>query len=116
MIALPEAASDNDSAAPTIALSAMNLCAYPMVNGMSRIKARFYGEAEPLARIEAAVGRMLNATDALDLGLVTATPDELDWADEVRVALEERASLSPDELTGMEANLRFGPVETMVKR
>ncbi len=63
-----------------------------------------------------AIGRALPADAALDLGLVTAAPDELDWADEVRVALEERASLSPDALTGMEANLRFGGVETMETR
>ncbi len=70
-------------------------------------------EAEPIARAKEAVGRALDAAEALALGLVTAAPDDLDWADEVRVALEERASLSPDALTGMEANLRFGVAETM---
>jgi benzoyl-CoA-dihydrodiol lyase len=94
----------------------MNFGAYPMVNGQARIAARFYGEAEPIARAKAAVGRPLGAEEALDLGLVTATPDELDWADEIRIALEERASLSPDALTGMEASLRFGGVETMETR
>jgi benzoyl-CoA-dihydrodiol lyase len=62
------------------------------------------------------VGRTLAAADALSLGLVTAAPDDLDWADEIRIALEERASLSPDALTGMEANLRFGVTETMETR
>jgi benzoyl-CoA-dihydrodiol lyase len=116
MIALPDTATDRDSEAPTIALSAMNFGAYPMVNGLSRVAARFYSEREPLARIEATVGRTLDAANALDLGLVTATPDDLDWADEIRVAIEERASLSPDALTGMEANLRFGLPETMETR
>jgi benzoyl-CoA-dihydrodiol lyase len=87
-----------------------------MVNGLARIASRFYGEAEPIARAQDAIGRMLSATDALDLGLVTAAPDELDWAEEIRIALEERASLSPDALTGMEASLRFGGVETMETR
>ena len=94
----------------------MNFGAYPMVNGESRLAARFYDETEPMARAKAAIGRPLAAEAALELGLVTAAPDELDWADEVRVALEERASLSPDALTGMEANLRFGGVETMETR
>jgi benzoyl-CoA-dihydrodiol lyase len=101
---------------PAIALSAMNFGVYPMVNGLSRIAARFYEEAEPIARVRAASGRMLPPAEALDLGLVTATPDDLDWDEEIRIALEERASLSPDALTGMEANLRFGPGETMLTR
>ena len=87
-----------------------------MVNAHARLAARFYGEGEPIARAKDAVGRALAADAALELGLVTAAPDELDWADEVRVALEERASLSPDALTGMEANLRFGGPETMETR
>jgi benzoyl-CoA-dihydrodiol lyase len=102
--------------APAIALSALNFGAYPMVNGLGRIAARFYGEAEPIGRARAASGRMLPPAEALDLGLVTATPDDLDWDEEIRIALEERASLSPDALTGMEANLRFGPGETMLTR
>jgi len=112
MLALP----DDEAAAPRVALSALNFGTYPMVNGRARIDARFCGEAEPIARASAAVGRTLAADEALGLGLVTATPDELDWADEVRIALEERASLSPDALTGMEANLRFGGTETMETR
>ena len=116
MLALPEGTGDGGIIPPTVALSAMNFGAYPMVNGLARIAARFYGEAEPLGRAEAAAGRALGADEALALGLVTATPDELDWHDEIRIALEERASLSPDALTGMEANLRFGPAETMETR
>jgi len=107
---------DVDAEVPKLALSALNFGAYPMVNGHPRIVARFYGETEPLANAKKTIGRMLPADAALELGLVTATPDELDWADEVRVALEERASLSPDALTGMEANLRFGGAETMETR
>jgi len=112
MLALP----DDEATAPTITLSTLNFGAYPMVNGLARLVARFYGETEPVARAKDAVGRKLAAEAALDLGLVTAGPDELDWADEVRVALEERASLSPDALTGLEANLRFGGTETMETR
>jgi benzoyl-CoA-dihydrodiol lyase len=109
--------ADGDaSAAPKIALSKQNFGAYPMVNGEPRLAARFYDETEPMALAKKAIGRPLTADEALDLGLVTSAPDELDWADEVRVALEERASLSPDALTGMEANLRFGGAETMETR
>ena len=109
--------ADGDAtAAPKIALSKQNFGAYPMVNGEPRLAARFYDETEPMALAKKAIGRPLTADEALDLGLVTSAPDELDWADEVRVALEERASLSPDALTGMEANLRFGGTETMETR
>ena len=66
--------------------------------------------------MRAAIGAKLDAGEATALGLVTAAPDELDWDDEVRIAIEERASLSPDALSGMEANLRFGPNETMETR
>jgi hypothetical protein len=69
-----------------------------------------------MRRLREAVGAALTTGEALELGLVTVAPDELDWADEVRLALEERASLSPDALTGMEANLRFGGTETMETR
>jgi len=94
----------------------MNFGDYPMVNGQFRLQARFYGEDAPLGAARAAVGQPLGADAALELGLVTATPDDLDWEDEIRIVLEERASLSPDALTGMEANLRFGPGETMETR
>jgi benzoyl-CoA-dihydrodiol lyase len=112
MLGLP----DDDPAAPKITLSALNFGAYPTVNAQARIVSRFCGEPDPIARAREATGRALGAADAQALGLVTAAPDELDWADEVRVALEERASLSPDALTGLEANLRFGGVETMETR
>ena len=112
MLALPDDAAD----APQITLSAMNFGAYPMVNGLSRLAARFYDDPAPIARAKEAAGRALPTREAVELGLVTAAPDELDWDEEIRIALEERASLSPDALTGMEANLRFGIVETMETR
>jgi benzoyl-CoA-dihydrodiol lyase len=112
MLSLP----DDPQQEPKIALSAMNFGSYPMVNGRYRIAARFYDEASPIEAARAAIGKGLGAEAASALGLVTATPDELDWDDEIRIVLEERASLSPDALTAMEANLRFGPGETMETR
>jgi benzoyl-CoA-dihydrodiol lyase len=99
-----------------LALSPLNFGTYPRVDQIARIDARFYREPDPITRARATIGRRLVASDALELGLVTVAPDELDWSDEIRVALEERASLSPDALTGMEANLRFGVAETMESR
>ncbi len=99
-----------------IGLSAMNFGPLPMANGLSRIDARFYQEEAPVAAAKAKEGSLLTPAEALELGLVTAIPDDLDWADEIRIAIEERAALSPDALTGLEANLRFGPVETMNTR
>ncbi|MDQ3189722.1 MAG: 2,3-epoxybenzoyl-CoA dihydrolase [Pseudomonadota bacterium] len=99
-----------------IALSPLNFGAYPRVDQLARVDARFYREPEPVELARTAIGRKLAASEALDLGLITVAPDELDWADEIRIALEERASLSPDALTGMEANLRFGVTETMETR
>ncbi len=110
------ALSDDEPTAPKLGLSEMNFGAYPMVNGLTRIATRFCEEAEPIAAAKATAGRTLGAQEALELGLVTAAPDDLDWVDEIRIALEERASLSPDALTGMEANLRFAGVETMETR
>ena len=112
MAALPDA-PDRE---PRITLVAANFGRYPMVNGKARLAARFYDEEAPLAAARAAIGRPLGADAAMELGLVTAAPDDLDWDEEIRLALEERASLSPDALTGMEANLRFGPGETMETR
>ncbi len=112
MLALP----DEPERAPSVALSALNFGAYPMVNGLARIAARFYGDEAQIAAARAAVDRALDADAANALGLVTVTPDDIDWDDEIRLALEERASLSPDALTGMEANLRFGLPETMETR
>jgi benzoyl-CoA-dihydrodiol lyase len=101
---------------PRIALSPMNFGPYESVGRMSRLAARFYAEESPIARCRDALGRLLTASEADTLGLVTARPDELDWEDELRIALEERRTLSPDALTGMEASLRFGPVETLETR
>ena len=84
-----------------------------MANGLSRLEARFWGRDEDLGRARGVLGKDLLAADALDAGLVTATPDDLDWDDEVRLLLEERASFSPDALTALEANLRFPGPETM---
>ena len=105
-----------DENRPEIALSALNFGAYPRVDGLGRLAARFYNESAALEKARAASGRKLSAQEALDLGLVTAAPDEIDWDDEIRIAIEERASMSPDALTGMEANLRFGVTETMETR
>jgi benzoyl-CoA-dihydrodiol lyase len=96
-----------------IVLTAGNFGAYPTASGLSRLASRFYGDPAHLAKLEQETGRSIEAAQALDLGLVTFAPDDIDWDDEVRIALEERASLSPDALTGMEANLRFPGPETM---
>src|SRR5436309_14988085 len=94
-------------------LSSMNFGAYPMVSGQSRLARRFYDEAQPLQAAREAVGQALDADAAFVLGLVTDAPDDIDWADEIRIALEGRAALSPDALTGMEANHRFVGPETI---
>ncbi|MFJ1299693.1 2,3-epoxybenzoyl-CoA dihydrolase [Pseudomonadota bacterium AL_CKDN230030165-1A_HGKHYDSX7] len=108
---------DEEAEAPArIVLDERNFGAYPMVTGQSRLQRRFYEEAAALEPLRAAAGRELDAREALALGLVTYAPDELDWDDEVRLALEERRALSPDALTGMEANLRFGGKENMATR
>jgi len=108
---------DADAAPAVLQVGAANLGRYPMGNGLSRLESRFYGRADALAAVQDRVGEALDAAAADEAGLVTATPDDLDWDDELRLALEERAALSPDALTGMEANHRFvGPetVETKV--
>ena len=111
---------DNDAEpdAPNahIVVGERNFGAYPMVNGQSRLQRRFYEETAPLEAVRGRAGQPLSATDALDLGLVTYAPDSIDWDDEVRMMLEERRALSPDALTGLEANLRFGGKETMETR
>jgi len=107
---------DTTEAENRIGLSAMNFGPLPMVNGLSRIAARFYQEEAPIAAVKAREGSLVDPADAYALGLVTAIPDDLDWADEIRIAIEERAALSPDALTGLEANLRFGITETMNTR
>jgi benzoyl-CoA-dihydrodiol lyase len=95
---------------PTVAFSELNRGALPMANGLSRLQTRFLKEPE---RAEVPLGEPLDGEAALEAQLVTFAPDEIDWEDEVRLAIEERASLSPDALTGMEANLRFAGPETM---
>ncbi len=112
MLALP----DEPAVAPKIAVSAMNFGTFPMVSHETRLQRRFYGNADEIAAVQATQGRALDADAALALGLVTAAPDDIDWADEIRIAVEERVSLSPDALTGMEANLRFAGKETMETR
>ncbi|MBL8381668.1 MAG: benzoyl-CoA-dihydrodiol lyase [Burkholderiales bacterium] len=102
--------------APAIAVSEANFGSYPMVTGQTRLERRFYAEAAPLAAVRAAIGRRLDGAAALALGLVTSAPDDIDWADEVRIAVEERVAMSPDALTGMEANLRFNGPENMFTR
>jgi len=87
-----------------------------MVNGLSRIATRFAGEAQPVAGARALIGQEVYARAASDAGLITVAPDDIDWADEIRLVIEERASLSPDALTGLEASLRFGGPETMETR
>ena len=96
----------------TVALSALNDGAYPMSNGLPRLHVRFLGEPEKVAEAFAHDGPF-DAREAVAAGLVTFAPDDLDWDDEVRLAIEERAALSPDALTGMEANLRFAGPETL---
>jgi benzoyl-CoA-dihydrodiol lyase len=101
---------------PVLILSEANFGLFPAVHGQSRIGARFYDDAGHLAKARAAVGHGLDCPSAQSLGLVTSGPDALDWDDELRIALEERSALSPDALTGLEANLRFGPGETLQTR
>jgi benzoyl-CoA-dihydrodiol lyase len=118
---LPEDSGEATAGGPppgpaAIVVTAGNFGAYPMANGLSRLASRFHGDPGQLAKVEQEAGRPIEAAQALELGLVTFAPDDLDWDDEVRIALEERASLSPDALTGMEANLRFpGPETTETK-
>ncbi|MBK8693943.1 MAG: benzoyl-CoA-dihydrodiol lyase [Deltaproteobacteria bacterium] len=101
-----------DAASTHVALSVVNFGAFPMSNGLSRLESRFLYDPSIVTRLKDEAG-LLDAGAALKAGLVTFTPDEMDWDDEVRVAIEERTSLSPDAMTGMEANLRFAGPETM---
>jgi len=99
-----------------LALSKMNFGPLPMVNHLARLAARFYQDEVQLKLLHDQIGKKLAPREALDAGLVTAAPDDLDWEDEIRQAIESRASQSPDALTGLEANLRFGPAETVETR
>ena len=111
-LALP----DDEARAPKITVGEANFGRYPMVTGQSRLQRRFYDEAPALDAVRAVVGKPLDADAAFALGLVTSNPDDIDWADETRIAIEERVAMSPDALTGMEANLRFNGPENMFTR
>ena len=112
MLALP----DDEAKTPKIAVSDTNFGLYPMVTGQSRLQRRFYDEAPALEAVRAKAGQALDADAAFAIGMVTSNPDDIDWADEVRIAIEERVAMSPDALTGMEANLRFNGPENMFTR
>ena len=104
---------DTDAEPAAITVGGMNLGPLPMGNGLTRLQTRFFGDPEGLAEVEKRADEPLAATGAEELGLVTFAPDDIDWDDEVRIAVEERASFSPDALTGLEANYRFAGPETM---
>jgi len=110
---LAGARPDGGSAPPTMRVTEMNFGAYPMVNGLTRLASRFLAEPGRVDKLRARVGEELDASAALEAGLVTFAPDDIDWDDEVRIAIEERAAFSSDALTGMEASLRFGGPETL---
>ena len=112
MLILP----DDEAATPKITVSDTNFGLYPMVTEQSRLQRRFYSEAPALDAVRAQAGKALDADAAFALGLVTSNPDDIDWTDEVRIAVEERVSMSPDALTGLEANLRFNGPENMFTR
>ncbi len=103
--------AEGEMSGPRLALSSLNMGAYPMANDLSRLENRYCREVPSLEKAKA-----IDAKSAAQLGLVTSAPDDIDWEDEVRIAIEERASLSPDALTGMEASLRFAGPETMLTR
>jgi benzoyl-CoA-dihydrodiol lyase len=107
---------DDAAATPRIEVGATNFGLYPMATGQSRLQRRFYDETPALEAVRAKAGQPLDADEAFALGLVTSNPDDIDWPDETRLAIEERVAMSPDALTGMEANLRFNGVETMFTR
>lgn len=111
-LALP----DDRAHAPTITVDSANFGLYPMATDQSRLQRRFYNEQLALDAVRAQSGQPLDAEAAFALGLCTSCPDDIDWADETRIAIEERVSMSPDALTGLEANLRFNGVETMFTR
>jgi len=111
-LALP----DDEARAPKITVGAANFDLFPMVTGQSRLQRRFYDEAVALDAVRATTGQALDADAAFAVGLVTSNPDDIDWADETRIAIEERVAMSPDALTGMEANLRFNGPENMFTR
>jgi benzoyl-CoA-dihydrodiol lyase len=111
-LALP----DHAAAAPRITVGEINFGTFPMATDQSRLTRRFYGNQAELGAVRERIGQPLDADAAFALGLVTANPDDIDWTDEIRLAIEERVAMNPDALTGMEANLRFNGVETMATR
>ncbi len=111
-LALP----DDEARAPKIMVADTNFGLYPMATGESRLGRRFYNEQPALDAVRAKAGQALDADAAFAVGLITANPDDIDWADELRIAIEERVAMNPDALTGMEANLRFNSRETMATR
>jgi benzoyl-CoA-dihydrodiol lyase len=98
---------------PVIRLGDANFGLYPKANGLSRLETRFFGAPERIAQIKQLTGSPIPSGEAYDLGLVTFAPDDIDWDNEIRLAIDERAGLSPDALTGMEASLRFAGPETV---
>lgn len=111
-LALP----DDEARAPKLTVGEANFGLLPMITGQSRLARRYYDDAKAIDAVAAKQGQPLDADAALALGLVTAAPDDIDWADEIRIAVEERAAMSPDALTGLEANLRFNGPENMITR
>ena len=107
---------DEPDRSPKIAVGPVNFGRYPMATGESRIARRFYGEAPAVEAVRATIGQFLDGDAAVAVGLVTSAPDDIDWDDEIRIAIEERAAMSPDALTGLEANLRFNGQENMFTR
>jgi benzoyl-CoA-dihydrodiol lyase len=105
-----------DDPQATVALSEMNFGGLEAAHGLSRLDARFYGDRSRISGLQQRIGESLGPRQATDLGLVTFTPDELDWTDEIRLAMDSRLALSPDAMTGLEANLRFGGHESMDSR
>ena len=110
---LDGARQGDDRPPATVRLTELNFGAYPMPNGLSRLESRFLGEPGRVDGLRGSIGAALDARAADKAGLVTFIPDDIDWDDEVRIAMEERAAFSPDALTGMEASLRFGGCETV---
>jgi benzoyl-CoA-dihydrodiol lyase len=104
---------ENPENSPSIILDDTNFGTWGMINGLTRLTDHFQEDEAAVKKAEAKKGEKIGPEEALELGLVTFAPDDLDWEDEVRIAIEERSSLSPDALTGMEASLRFGGPETM---
>ena len=107
---------DSPDAAPAVQLSPANFGWFPAVNNLTRLQTRFYEDEATITQLKNLNDSALRADQALALGLVTLTPDDIDWADEIRIMLEERASMSPDAMTGLEASLRFPGKETMETR